>query len=303
MAFCAIVPTIRAQSTRLRPNDEVLILPDRYDATFDRSIELIEQGKTESQPESRRGGALVTVTAVMLTGDTRRRPLVKVAIECFQEQTYVDSELLIVNHSGERFDVAHGRIRELVVRRPDTLGDLRNIGLDNSQGEYVISWDDDDWHHPRRIEAQLEACDDDHDAVVLRTYLVLDLTTAQFFGRSCCRFECGGCCGTILHRRGAERYSARERSEDGIFVRAFRGRLRVLDNAPFLYIRTYSGLNVSPREHIVENPRRFSQVGLSQADMQLACEVQRVYASALPSLAFVGEIQSMGLGPRADKPR
>src|SRR5688572_24273372 len=183
------------------------------------------------------------VTAVMLTGDTRRRPLAEISIECFRAQTHLDSELLIINHSGERFDVADDRIRELPVARLDTLGDLRNVGLENARGEYVISWDDDDWHHPRRIEAQVEACDDDHDAVVLRSYVVLDLTTSKFFGRSCSSFECGGCCGTILHRRGVERYRACERHEDNMFVRAFQGRLRVLDNAPALYIRTYSGLN------------------------------------------------------------
>jgi len=45
----------------------------------------------------------VTVSAVMLSGDVARRPLARIAIECFRRQTLDDRELVIVNSSGEPF--------------------------------------------------------------------------------------------------------------------------------------------------------------------------------------------------------
>ena len=124
----------------------------------------------------------MTVTAVMLTGKPERRPLATIAVECFQRQTHTDAELLIVNHSGTPFAVPDERVRELLVENPRSLGDLRNVGLEHARGEHLITWDDDDWHHPRRIELQLSACAEGYDAVVLRSYLVLDLTTGLSFG-------------------------------------------------------------------------------------------------------------------------
>lgn len=224
----------------------------------------------------------MTVTAVLLTGKPERRSLALVAIECFRQQTHADAELLIVNHSGQSFGLPDPRVREILVSRPGTLGHLRNIGLDNARGEHVISWDDDDWHHPRRIELQLAACTGDVDAVVLGSYLVLDLKTGHRFGRSCRGFECGGCCGTILHRRTDRRYPALERDEDAVFVRGFGGRVRVLDNAPSLYVRTYSGFNVSSRYHVVEHPSRFARTPLTSADDEIAQAALALYAGSFP---------------------
>ena len=95
------------------------------------------------------------VSAIMPTGRLPgRRALSQVAIECFFRQTYPDRQLVIVNHSEEPFGLEDPRVKEVVVRRPPTLGELRNIGLDAADGELLITWDDDDWHHPCRMEKQ-----------------------------------------------------------------------------------------------------------------------------------------------------
>jgi hypothetical protein len=240
----------------------------------------------------------MTVTAVMLTGKPERRPLATIAIECFMRQTHADAELLIVNHSGTPFEVSDERVREIVVDRPRSLGDLRNLGLEHARGEHLITWDDDDWHHPRRIELQLAACTEDYDAIVLRSYLVLDLTTGVTFGRSCGGFECGGCCGTILHRRASHRYPARNQGEDAEFVRAFRGRLRVLDNAPSLYVRTYSGHNVSSRAHVVERPSRSARIGLTSEDQAVADAAAKLYGVWVAPVA-TRDREQRGPPPRA----
>src|SRR6266446_393027 len=98
------------------------------------------------------------VTAVLVTGlHPRRYELARVAAECFLSQTHANKELLILNHGETRFDLKNPQVRELqVTKRPaDTVGDLRNIGLAEAKGQFIINWDDDDWHSPTRIAAQL----------------------------------------------------------------------------------------------------------------------------------------------------
>src|SRR5436305_1073460 len=62
------------------------------------------------------------------------------------------------------------RIVELRLNKSrwETVGDLRNLALEHATGDFIVNWDDDDWHHPRRIEVQMQARGED-TAVLLRT--------------------------------------------------------------------------------------------------------------------------------------
>jgi glycosyltransferase involved in cell wall biosynthesis len=93
---------------------------------------------------------------------TRGRPaLLARAIACFDRQTYGDRALVIV---VEEDDVAalrllktraQDRTRICIVPPPGaTLGKLRNIAGDVAGGDFVAQWDDDDFYHPERLEAQ-----------------------------------------------------------------------------------------------------------------------------------------------------
>ena len=100
------------------------------------------------------------VSAIMVTGKHAcRRSFSQAAIRCFLEQTHPDKELVIINGGGPPLCSAHPEVREIVVPVGSdvTLGDLRNIGLEQARGDLIIQWDDDDWHHPRRMEFQTSA--------------------------------------------------------------------------------------------------------------------------------------------------
>jgi len=85
------------------------------------------------------------------------------AVHCFQNQSHLNRELVVVNRAA---DGTEEYIRELndnriLYVRPDrfdlTLGELRNLSIASATGTYAMVWDDDDWHHPHRIEVQLAA--------------------------------------------------------------------------------------------------------------------------------------------------
>ena len=94
---------------------------------------------------------------------TRNRFLfAKNAIDCFQRQTYPNTELVIVEHApNDNLLMAYveslGDERIRLFREPDgnqTLGEVRNFALDQCTGHYIAVWDDDDLCDPYRLEAQ-----------------------------------------------------------------------------------------------------------------------------------------------------
>ena len=109
------------------------------------------------------------VSCLMVTRPTADRlPFVKRSIGAYTRQSHPSKELLIVldpaqaetstaitQHisSLERSDI---RLID-VAERDQTLGALRNRSVREAQGDVLCQWDDDDLHHPERIERQLTA--------------------------------------------------------------------------------------------------------------------------------------------------
>lgn len=87
------------------------------------------------------------------------------AIEFFLHQTHKNKELIIVHNERDveslavlkRFNSAEIKSVSLAPPRKLTIGELRNIAIESSTGEYICTWDDDDWHSPHRLTSQL-AC-------------------------------------------------------------------------------------------------------------------------------------------------
>ena len=88
-----------------------------------------------------------------------------------------------------------------------------------------MQWDDDDWHHPKRIEKQVEALNQvpnhcaDRAACFLRRQLCYSLASDTAFVRE---FPHTFIHGTILHRNlAAYRYAPLARKEDALFLEHF----------------------------------------------------------------------------------
>jgi glycosyltransferase involved in cell wall biosynthesis len=119
----------------------------------------------------------------METGDGTGRPLVsclmvtlpiperlaalKRSLAGYGGQTWADRELVVVLDRGtaegragvRRAVAALGRSDVRIVEPParHTLGALRNLGWREAAGEIVCVWDDDDLHHPERLQRQVAA--------------------------------------------------------------------------------------------------------------------------------------------------
>jgi Glycosyl transferase family 2 len=108
------------------------------------------------------------VSCLMVTlPSENRQAFFKHSVDAFCRQTHDNKELVIVLDHGpleaRAFLKAHvaslGRddIRFVEPDEKLSLGGLRNVSRVNARGDYVCHWDDDDWHHPQRIEKTLEA--------------------------------------------------------------------------------------------------------------------------------------------------
>lgn len=95
----------------------------------------------------------------------QRIPYVKRSIEAFCAQTYPLKELVIVwdmahtinEDELDEYLVSLGRsdIRLVKPEPKRTLGALRNRSIREAFGQVLCQWDDDDLHHPQRIERQI----------------------------------------------------------------------------------------------------------------------------------------------------
>ena len=108
------------------------------------------------------------VSAVMITGKhPERYALARVAVDCFHAQTHGSRELVIVNTGDVRLWRGEPEVVEIMVEQAGlTLGELRNRALEAARGDWVIQWDDDDWHHPERIASQLAVAEPDAACVL-----------------------------------------------------------------------------------------------------------------------------------------
>lgn len=189
------------------------------------------------------------VTAVLVTGRAPRYWLARGSVQCFLRQTYPNKELLIINDGPESLSTGDPRIRELRFKRQKSvkLGGLRNLGLGEAMGEWVVQWDDDDWNDPRRLEWQMSQVSGDANAYFFRNQIRYSFVRNSAFVTSCDE----GFHGTILHhRRCFHRYPNLPLEEDSVFKGCF-AKQRSLDNPPELFVRLFHGRNVWDEQNIM----------------------------------------------------
>jgi len=110
----------------------------------------------------------VLVSCLMVTlPSSRRLAFLKRSIAAYCAQTYAPRELVIVLDQGTAEDKAaimdhvamlgRGDVRIIESPGPMSLGALRNFSRASARGEVHCQWDDDDLHHPQRVELELAA--------------------------------------------------------------------------------------------------------------------------------------------------
>ena len=112
---------------------------------------------------------------------TKSHPKVlKRAIDCFNNQTYKNKELILVSNELNPYieDVkkfTSANIKLFYVPEGTTLGAIRNISVKNANGEYIAQWDDDNIHHKDRLLVQYQNLErNNKKACFLRRVLIND---------------------------------------------------------------------------------------------------------------------------------
>ena len=190
---------------------------------------------------------------------TNNRPaLLRQAIACFESQNYINKELVISYPSNDdqtrQLVKQYININILIIEREpkETLGSARNHALYKCHGDYVCTWDDDDWHHSSRLSFQfnsLHSVGPGFQASVLERIFLYDYTTHLAYLSFPYHWD-----GTLLCRKEMllqNQYGNINKAEDTHVIPFLHKRkmLAMIGESPFLYIYTYHGSNTWPYDH------------------------------------------------------
>lgn len=189
------------------------------------------------------------VSCLMVTQAKRWEVGLPPGARCYLDQVYFRRELVIVTKDPHpamldfvgTFPGAGVRFFDVSDDAPATLGELRNISVEMSAGEFVATWDDDDVSAPERLVEQvrllaaLPLC----DAALLARMRVADDARGRRFISAPFAWE-----PTMVARRSSmTRYPEFDAGEDEAVIACFR-RVVLLDR-PDLYTYRVHGSNVS----------------------------------------------------------
>lgn len=193
--------------------------------------------------------------------------MTEVAIDCFLNQTYQDKELLIINHGAKSFS---GKgIREIKIRKTKDLhvGAMRNMAFEHALGDWLMTWDDDDWCAPNRMEYQSKILSI-NTMVLLKNRIHIDLNSE----RQGVYQDGRGCRNSMLIPTDTKsRFPNIEKGSCAVFRASF-PRKKILDNPPELYVLNVHGKNLVAREGAVKNIP-----ALNDSQKQLASMVRGLY--------------------------
>jgi glycosyltransferase involved in cell wall biosynthesis len=191
--------------------------------------------------------------------------LLKTAIDCFLAQTYENKELIIVYHKNNHIthDIIQRYSNDNIIffeedpGQQKTLGELRNKSIDICSGHYICIWDDDDWHHEKRLELQVKALEDNHKAAcVLTNLLIFDGKNCEAYYSHTRPWE-----GTLLCKKKVFtkkiRYVPVEIDEDSPLLDKLLSQNLIFPLViPTLYIYVFHGANTWAQEHFEMNMQR-----------------------------------------------
>lgn len=189
----------------------------------------------------------------------RRVPMLRRAVHCFLAQTWSARELLVLHEDGDHgtrdflAQLAHPQVRSLVVpEQPHlALGAKRQISVQAARGDYIATWDDDDWSAPTRLAEQMRVIEvTGRPACTLDRWIVFDQRLGQAWLSQSRTWE-----ASLLALRSAlPPYPALERGEDLAVLTELIRRTQVATlRQPHLYVYTYHGANAGPRAHFKRN--------------------------------------------------
>src|SRR4051794_22506421 len=218
------------------------------------------------------------VSALMVTAARADRfPWIVASLGDYSKQTYAPREMVVVLDDPAPADrrrleahlVASGLqdVRVVLPERKLSLGALRNVSLDAALGEVICLWDDDDRHHPRRMEHQVNALlGAGAGALLLSDCLHAFMDDGHCYWVNWARTRFRGLPGTLVAwRNHGVRYPetgrfAQAGEDTDLLVRLARATPTVfLAAPPLLYVYRFHGCNTWQRDHHLMLARRFCE--------------------------------------------
>jgi hypothetical protein len=213
----------------------------------------VTSGQLEIDAQRRWDGSDVPLVSCLMV--TRDRPrLAARAIECFLAQSYPNRELVVIDGS-ESEDLQQGieaicyppikPHRERQAGR--SMGELRDLAVDKSSGQYVCVWDDDDLYDPDRLSIQMSAITTLGADACFLSRLQLWWPARSFLAFSIRRMWEGT---MICARDKMPLYPPLRRGEDTpVAYRLWRSQRVVMLDEPRLYTYVFHGANTTGESH------------------------------------------------------
>jgi len=186
--------------------------------------------------------------------------LVLRSIDCFLKQTYKNKELVITYETNNPYislfnwfakNYPEIKLIELPESPKKPLGELRNLSIEQSSGQYFMQWDDDDWFHPERIEYQVSQLTDQYKANILTRWLMFDGLTNLAYTSFRRKWEGSILCSKDIFMKSSK-YPCLAKGEDTDFINNIIPHIKELDN-PKLYIYVFHNNNTWYYWHFQNN--------------------------------------------------
>lgn len=204
------------------------------------------------------------VSMILVFGEPRRERMARKCINRFLLQTYQNKELVIVNTSGVKLtNKEHPAVRERML--PDaglTIGEMRNVGLDEARGQWVTMLDDDDLPSFHLLSYLVAHCEPGK-ALALAYQLRVSVVNANGF----LLFNEAGVPSTLFYQPTPEtRYAATDSGDTLAFwTEHFSMQTKVLSNnvppASCMSLAVHQGHNVTPVEEFMRDYAAVSHHG------------------------------------------
>ncbi|GLS20951.1 hypothetical protein GCM10007874_39680 [Labrys miyagiensis] len=196
-----------------------------------------------------------------------RLEFAKRSITDFCRQTYPNKMLIVVMNKGvvaiqqalQEYVSGLDRrdINVIVAPANHNLGELRNVSLEAANDDIICQWDDDDMHHPERLEQQITALiTSDLEAVYLQDVMQYLPAEQLLYWTNWRATPLAGHPGTLMARKSAgicyptQGPNARMGEDSAVAQNLIaRGRVGYLANAAHLYVYVSHGSNTWNAAH------------------------------------------------------
>lgn len=192
---------------------------------------------------------------------TNRRPvLLEKAISYFISQNYPNKEMVISYPKRDKLsrelikNYQNQEIQLISMEREEeeSLGYARNQAIAKSNGDYVCTWDDDDWYHSSRLSFQFNSMQtkgSGYQASVLTRIILFDVISQQAYLSFPYTWD-----GTILCKKEVlmqNQYGYTNKAEDTHVIKFLSSKKMLfhIEDAPFLYVYIYHGKNTWDYKH------------------------------------------------------